>query len=60
VTLASPMVATFRPMGIEISEDPKEIGRTMEVKKPRANVQVAVDANALRFREIFMTALGVR
>ena len=60
VALTSPIVATFRPMAIEISDDPSEIGRTVEVKKGRANVQVAIDANALRFREIFMTALGVR
>ena len=60
VALVNPMVATFRPMAIEISEDPKEIGQTMEVKKPRANAQVGIDANELRFREIFMTALGVR
>ncbi len=60
VALANPAVVTFRPMAIEISDDPKELGRTMEVKKPRANAQVAIDADALRFREIFMTALGVR
>ena len=53
-------VATFRPMAIEISEEPGEMGRTVEVKRRRANVQVAIDADALRFREIFMTALGVR
>jgi pyrimidine-specific ribonucleoside hydrolase len=58
--LANPAVVSFRPMAIEISNDPKELGRTMEVKKPRANVQVAIDADALRFREVFMTALGVR
>ena len=60
VALANPAVVTFKPMAIEISDDPKELGRTMEVKKARANVQVAIDANALRFREVFMTALGVR
>ena len=60
VALANPAVATSRPMAIEISGDPKEIGRTLEVKKRRANAQVAIDANALRFRETFMTALGVR
>jgi pyrimidine-specific ribonucleoside hydrolase len=60
VALANLMVATFRPMAIEVSDDPKELGRTVEVKKGRTNVQVAVDANALRFRDTFMTALGVR
>lgn len=59
VALTNPAVVTFRPMAIEISDDPEEIGRTMEIKKPRANAQVAIDADALRFREVFMTALGV-
>lgn len=59
VALTNPPVVTFRPMAIAISDDPKELGRTMEVKKPRADAQVAIDADALRFREIFMTAFGV-
>ncbi len=59
VALANPAVVTFRPMAIEISDDPEELGRTVEVQTPRANAQVAIDADALRFREIFMTALGV-
>lgn len=58
--LASPLIATFRPMAIEISEEPGEIGRTVEIKKRRASMQVAVDADSLRFRQVFMTALGVR
>jgi inosine-uridine nucleoside N-ribohydrolase len=60
VALANPAVATFRPLSIEISTKPEELGRTMEIKNHRANAQVAVDADALRFRDIFMTALGVR
>jgi hypothetical protein len=32
----------------------------METKKRRANAQVAIDADVLRFRDIFMKALGVR
>ncbi len=59
VTLVNPAVVTFRPMAIEISQNPDELGRTVEVKKARANVQVAIDANDLRFLEIFMTSLGV-
>jgi hypothetical protein len=38
----------------------KELGRTIETKGRRANAQVAIDADVLRFRDIFMTALGVR
>jgi pyrimidine-specific ribonucleoside hydrolase len=60
VALANPAVVTFRPMAIEVSDQPKELGRTLEVPKRRPNAQVAVDANALRFRDVFMTALGVR
>jgi pyrimidine-specific ribonucleoside hydrolase len=60
VALTNPLVATYRPMSIEISETPSEAGRTIEVKGKRANAQVAIDADALRFREVFMNALGVR
>ncbi len=58
--LANPAIATFRPMAIEISEKPGEPGRTVEMKLRRANVQVAIDADPLRFRDVFMTALGVK
>jgi pyrimidine-specific ribonucleoside hydrolase len=57
--LANPAVVTFRPLAIEISDKPEEVGRTVEVKNRRANAQVAVDAEPLRFRDVFMTALGV-
>jgi inosine-uridine nucleoside N-ribohydrolase len=60
VALANPAVVRFRPMALEVSPDPAESGRTLEVKKGRANVQVAVDADQLRFRETFMNALGVK
>jgi pyrimidine-specific ribonucleoside hydrolase len=58
--LANPAVVTFRPMAVQISDKPDELGRSVEIKKARANVQVAVDADNLRFRDVFMTALGVR
>jgi inosine-uridine nucleoside N-ribohydrolase len=58
--LANPAVVTFRPMAVQISDKPEELGRTMEIKKARANVQVAIDADNLRFRDVFMTALGVK
>jgi hypothetical protein len=32
----------------------------MEVKNRRANALVAVDADPLRFRDVFMIALGVK
>ena len=60
VALANPAVATFKPMAVEVSDKQGEKGRTLEVKARRANAQLALDANALRFRDIFMTALGVR
>jgi len=60
VALANPAEATFKPMAIAISEKQGESGRTVEVKRRRANAQVAMDASALRFRDIFMTALGVQ
>ncbi len=58
--LANPAVVTFRLMAIEISDRPEEVGRTAEIKKGRLNVQVAIDADPLRFRDVFMNALGVR
>ena len=57
--LANPAVVTFHPLAIEISDKPDELGRTVAVKKPRFNSQVAVDADDLRFRDVFMIALGV-
>jgi purine nucleosidase len=58
--LANPAVATFRFRAIEISEKPGERGRTIELKNRRPNMQVATDANSLRFRDVFMDALGVK
>jgi inosine-uridine nucleoside N-ribohydrolase len=58
--LANPAVVTFRPLAIEMSGKPEELGRTVEVKNHRANAQVAIDADVLRFRDVFMTALGVK
>jgi inosine-uridine nucleoside N-ribohydrolase len=58
--LANAAIATFRPLAIEISNRPGELGRTMETKNRRANAQVAIDADDLRFRDVFMTALGVK
>ena len=60
VILTSPVVATLRPLAIEISDKVPDVGRTIEVKARRANAQVALDADALRFRDVFMAALGVR
>jgi hypothetical protein len=51
---------TFRPLAIEMSDRPGELGRTVEIKNRRANAQVAIDADALRFRDDFMAAFGVR
>jgi pyrimidine-specific ribonucleoside hydrolase len=58
--LANAAIVTFRPLAIEISNKPGELGRTVEIKNRRANAQVAIDADDLRFREVFMTALGVK
>ena len=57
--LANPAVVTFRPLAIQISTTPGELGRTVQVKAGRANAQVAIDADSLRFRDVFMKALGV-
>jgi len=58
--LANPAVVSFRPMAVQISDQRDELGRTVEIKKARANALVAIDADNLRFRDVFMTALGVK
>jgi len=60
--LANPAVVTFRPEAIDVSDHTGEEARTLELKgkNHRANAQVAVDADNLRFRDVFLTALGVR
>jgi len=47
-------------MAIEMSGKPEELGRTLEIKNRRANAQVAIDADPLRFRDVFMAAFAVR
>jgi hypothetical protein len=47
-------------MAVRISDKPDEQGRTLEIKKVRTNMLVAVDADNLRFRDVFMIALGVK
>jgi pyrimidine-specific ribonucleoside hydrolase len=58
--LANPAVVTFRPLAIAISDKPEELGRTVEIKSRRSNALVAIDADPLRFRDVFMIALGVK
>jgi inosine-uridine nucleoside N-ribohydrolase len=60
--VANPAVVTFIPLAIEMSDKPEESGRTVEIKTKnrRANAQVAIDADDLRFRDVFMTAFGVQ
>jgi len=58
--LANPAAVTFRPLSIEMSAKPEEVGRTVEVKNRRSNALVAIDADSLRFRDVFMIALGVK
>lgn len=59
VALTNPLTLTFRPLAIALSDKPDESGRTLELKNHRANAQVAIDADELRFRDVFMKALGI-
>lgn len=59
VALTNPLTLTFRPLAIAMSDKPEESGRTLELKSHRANAQVAIDADELRFRDVFMRALGI-
>jgi pyrimidine-specific ribonucleoside hydrolase len=60
--VANPAVVTFSPLAIEMSDKPEESGRTVEIKAKnrRPNAQVAIDADNLKFRDVFMSALGVQ
>lgn len=60
VALVHPTVASFRPLSIEISDKPAELGRTLEMPRGRANALVALDADAEQFRSVFLSAFGVR
>lgn len=57
--LTNPLTLTLRPLTIAMSDNPNELGRTLEVKSRRANAQVAIDADDLRFRDVFMKAFGI-
>jgi len=58
--LANPAIVTFRPLAIEVSDKPGELGRTVEIKNRRANVRAAIDADPLLFRDVFMAALEAK
>ena len=60
VALVHPTVASFKPLSIEISDKPAELGRTLEMPRRRANAMVALDADAEQFRSVFLSAFGVR
>ena len=60
VALVHPTVASFRPLSIEISDKPAELGRTLEMPRRRANALVALDADAEQFRSVFLSAFGAR
>jgi hypothetical protein len=45
------------PMAIEVKQDPPEEGRSAEITAAPANAQVALGANAIVFRQFFISAL---
>jgi len=60
VALVHPTVASFKPLSLEISDKPAELGRTVEAPRRRANAMVALDADAEQFRTTFLGAFGIR
>jgi len=58
--LVDPTVAAFERGRIEIRLTPAERGRTAEDPGGNPNAEIAIDANAVRFRALFLSTLGVR
>ncbi|HTM50411.1 MAG TPA: nucleoside hydrolase [Bryobacteraceae bacterium] len=55
--LVDPAVVTVRRMALEVRRKPPEQGRMVEAPKLRPNATVALDADAARFRKMFLDAL---
>lgn len=60
VALVHPAAVSFKPLALEISDKPTELGRTVEVPRRRVNALVALDADAEQFRTTFLGAFGIR
>jgi inosine-uridine nucleoside N-ribohydrolase len=56
--LVDPATVRFTPMAIEIRLAPPEEGRTVVVPNRPPNVEVAMDADAARFRDLFVRTLA--
>ena len=56
----NPAIASFTPLRIAISDRPGERGRTREISGRSPNAQVALNANAAKFRAAFLPAFGIR
>jgi inosine-uridine nucleoside N-ribohydrolase len=55
--LVDPAVVTMRRMAVEVRRKAPQQGRIVEAPRLRPNATVAVDADAARFRKIFLAAL---
>ncbi|HKW97402.1 MAG TPA: nucleoside hydrolase [Bryobacteraceae bacterium] len=54
--LVDPSVVRMRPLAIEIKQSPPEAGRTEEIRGQKPNTEVALAADAARFRRIYVGA----
>ena len=57
VAIVEPDVVATRAAHIRVVVEPPDVGRSVEVTDAPANAQVAFDADAARFRRIFVDAL---
>ena len=60
VALLDPSVVRTSPTALEIVQQTPEDGRTRRVGSGKANVDVAFDADAQKFRRLFLGALSAR
>jgi inosine-uridine nucleoside N-ribohydrolase len=58
--LIDPSVVQFQPAGVMVRQHAPEEGRTVALRGARRNAQVAMDADAARFRDLFIGTLSGR
>ena len=56
--LVDPSVVQFKRLAVEIRVEPPEDGRMILVLGARPNAEIALDADAARFRQLFLRTLG--
>lgn len=58
VVLVDPSVVRFTPAVVNIRQQPPEEGRTVVAPRGRPNAEIALDADARKFRDLFVRTLA--